>query len=363
MKILVVTTVDFQLNGITSVIMNYYRNMDKTGIQMDFLAPNEVESGYREEIEKHGSKTYVINRKENPFLYLINVYRLLKKNKYDVVHIHGNSAMMLIDILPAVLAGTKNRIVHSHNTTCSHMKLHKLFNPFFKHMYHQGVACGEAAGQWLFEDRPFLVLKNGIDLTRFMYNEERRETYRQIIEAGEKKVICHIGNFVEQKNHNFLIDCFQELLKKDENYILLLIGDGYLMDSMKKKAENLSICQNVIFLGKTLNVSDYLQAADVFVLPSFHEGLPVALVEAQAAGLPCIVSDKVSKEADLSESFRFLSINSVSVWADKMEAAAKEAARKDRQEICAVYQRKIKEKGYDIVENANILKKLYLGRD
>ena len=359
MKILVVVTVEFQLNGITSVVMNYYRNMDKTGMQIDFVVINEIEETYKEELNLNGSVIYHIPRKENIFLYQKRLYRVLKEKEYDIVHIHGNSAMMTIDILPAVWAKTRVRIVHVHNTTCSNVKLHKLLQPLFKKCYTHGFACGETAGKWLFGKEPFIILKNGIDLKKYFYDEAVRKNYRKSIEAGEKTVIGHIANFVEQKNHIFLLELYGELLIQDRNYLLLLIGEGELMNKIKKKAEELCIEDSVLFLGKVRDVPNYLQAMDILVLPSLYEGLPVALVEGQAAGLPGLVSDKITREANFTEELRYISIDKPQIWVDELRAISRQIKEENRKERCELYQKRIMKRGYDITKNSDVMKELY----
>lgn len=359
MKLLIVNTVRFRLNGITSVILNYYRHMDKTDVQTDFVVHNEVSTEYRAELEGDGCHIYRLSRKKNPLAYMLNLYRLIKKNRYDIVHIHGNSAMMFFDVLPAKLAGVPVRIVHSHNTTCSHMKLHKLLLPFFRKCYTHGFACGQEAGQWLFGSEPFIELKNGINLKAYAYDDPVRQQYRQKINAGDRTVIGHVGNFIEQKNHTFLLDWYAEMASGNDDYLLLLISDGALMDAMKEKAHSLGLDDKVLFLGKTTEVAGYLQAMDIFVLPSLHEGLPVVLIEAQAAGLPCYVSNRVTKQADLTDSLHFLDLDTTATWVKAVTQAKEAVNHTDRSTQCLQWQHKIAEAGYDVTQNAGRLKTLY----
>lgn len=359
MKVLIVSTVRFYVNGITSVILNYYRNMDKNGMQIDFVIPNEIGDEYRTELEQNRSNIYYIPRKSNPLSYQRKLYNIMKENSYDIVHVHGNSAMMLLDILPAKKANIPVRIVHCHNTTCSHKVLHKMFLPIFNKCYTHGFACGQDAGKWLYGDGCFEELKNGIDLEKYRYDESVRAEYREKIGAKNKTIIGHIGNFIEQKNHAFLLDWFSELIKEDSNYLLLLISDGGLLEPMKKKSQDLGIDDNVLFLGKTTEISQYLQAMDLFVLPSLYEGLPVVLVEAQAAGLPCFVSDKVSKEADLTNSLCFLDITDRKEWVRSIRGKERMLKNMNRTKVCEDWQKMIAENGYDIVHNAERMKSLY----
>ena len=169
MKVLIVNTVTFRLNGITSVIMNYYRNMDRTGMQIDFVVTNEISNEFRTELEGSGATVYYIPRTADPLAYMGKLYRVCKEGGYDIVHIHGNSTTMLLDVLPALLARVPVRIVHSHSTNCSHVMLHKLLKPLFRRCYTHGFACGEDAGRWLYGKRPFTILKNGVDLKKYRY--------------------------------------------------------------------------------------------------------------------------------------------------------------------------------------------------
>lgn len=360
MKILIINTVRFRLNGITSVIMNYYRNMDKTDLEIDFVVHNELSAEYRAELESNGSRIFRLPRKKDPLAYMRRLRRLMEDERYDVVHIHGNSAMMLLDAYPAKKAGVPVRIVHSHNTTCSHMTLHKLLCPLFRRTYTHGFACGEEAGKWLYGDAPFVLLKNGIDLRRYRYDEAVRDAYREKLGVGGKRVIGHVGNFIEQKNHAFLLDSFAALLEKAPDCLLLLISDGALLESMQAKAVSLGIADSVIFLGKSTEVAQWMQAIDLFVLPSLHEGLPVVLIEAQAAGLPCIVSDRVSEEADLTDRLTFLPIDDCQTWADEMAQRAECLKNTDRASVCLENQEKIARAGYDVTASANRLRELYI---
>lgn len=358
MKVLVVNTVDFSANGITSVIMNYYRNLNKEDVQMDFVVTSEINIDYRYEIEKNNSTIYYIKRPKNwhVLIYMYKLYNVIKRNKYDIIHIHGNSALMSIETVTAFLGRVPVRIVHSHNTTCDYKLLHKLLFPILKLTYTHGFACGYAAGNWLFKDERFELIKNGIDLDKFLYDENTRKIYRKKINAGDKTVIGHIGNFVYQKNHEFLIDVFYELIKINKDYILLLISDGDLLDSIREKVKNLGIEENVIFLGKTSEINGYLQAMDIFLLPSHFEGLPVVLIEAQAIGLPCLVSDQVSPEAKLTDSIEFIPISNTSLWVNKI--LIKKLNNRKKKSI--EHQKDIECAGYNVNLSANRMRQLYI---
>lgn len=357
MKVLIVNTVTFRLNGITSVIMNYYRNMDRTGMQIDFVVKNELSEAFRAELEGSGAAVHYIPRNSNLPGYIRQLYRVCKDGKYDVVHIHGNSAMMLLDVLPTLLARVPVRIVHSHSTNCSHVTLHKLLKPLFRRCYTHGFACGEDAGRWLYDKHPFTILKNGVDLKKYRFDSAVRKEYRRKLGVDEQIVIGHIGYFSALKNHTFLLDAFAAAAARDERYRLLLIGNGDLFQDMKDKAAALGVENKVWFLGNTTEVAQYIQAMDMLTLPSLHEGLPVVLVEAQSAGLPCLVSDRVAKEADLTNSLRYLSIDDASAWAEAFtQIDVDEGQRAIR---CNEWQRCIAEAGYDVAANADQMQEFY----
>ncbi len=360
MRVLVINTVRFKLNGISAVIKNYYDAMDKTGIECEFLAIQEPFPEFEKWFADNGLKCHVA-RKKNPLKYLISVKNIVKSGNFDVVHIHGNSANLALELLACKLGGAKVRIAHSHNTSSTHPFMHKLLYPLFSLLYTKGLACGRDAGKWMFHNKPFEVLNNGIPLESYKYNPEVRALCREELGIKDEVLLGHVGNFVTQKNHAFLLDTFAKLCEDRDNYRLLLISEGMLFEDMKKRAETLGISDKVIFFGKTNKVSRYLQAMDMFVLPSLFEGLPVVLVEAQAAGLPCLVSDTVSREADMTDEMKFIPIERGSeIWVENIVSVAGETASSDRQSRCAVYQAKIADKGYDISKNADRLRKIYL---
>ena len=358
MKILVISTVAMRLNGISAVIMNYYSEIKDKDIRIDVAAPFAEECRFTDELKSNHSKLYILPRGKKFISSQMKLFKILKKENYDIVHVHGNSSLMITYTLLAKMAGVRNILVHSHNTTCNSITLHKLVRPLFRLTYTKGLACGIDAGKWLYGKSDFIELKNGINLEDYRYNAEIRKAYREKINAGDRIVLGNVANFIEQKNHSFLIDSFAELLKKDSNYLLLLISEGYLMDSMKKKVRELGISDNVIFLGKTNEVNNYLQAMDMFLLPSLYEGLPVVIIEAQAAGLKCILSDKITREVDLTDSIRFCPIGDPKDWARAvLETEPDDSGRAER---CEKWQNSVSDAGYDIAKNAKKLKKMYI---
>ncbi|MFW2488477.1 glycosyltransferase family 1 protein [Clostridium chromiireducens] len=349
-----------EVNGVSNVVFTYYKSLDKSQIAMDFSTGESIDDRYRKEIEYNGNKLYIIkNRDSNPLKYIQALAAVIRKNRYDVVHVHGNSAMISIELLAAFLGGAKVRIAHSHNTTCDHLKVEKLMRIIFYHLCNVRIACGESAGEWMFRKRKFLILKNGIDLKQYIYSEEVRQKVRQKLGIDRSFVVGHVGTFNYQKNQEFLVDIFAELLKNKPEALLLLVGSGEAMEDVKAKVQTLGIQDNVIFYGLANNVPELMMAMDVLVLPSRFEGLPCVLVEAQALGLPCIVSDKVSKEVAMTELLTFEKLeNAESIWVKSIL----ESYNTKRNLNAKNSLKKLELEGYDIINSVKKLEECYLSK-
>lgn len=357
-KVLVINTVRFKLNGISAVIKNYYCAMNKDNIKIDFLAIDNPSEEYQTFFEENHLKCYVLNKK-HIVDYFRKIIKLCRQEKYNVVHVHGNSANMAIELLAVTLGGVKVKITHSHNTATMHPFMHKILWPLFSKLCTVRLACGEDAGKWLYREHEFTVLNNGIETNKYLFSEDVRNATRKELGIKENEILLgHIGNFIEQKNHTFLIDIFSEVHKTNPGFKLLLVSDGMLMPIIKDKVHSLGLDKVVVFLGKTMNVKNYLCAMDLFLLPSLHEGLPLVLVEAQASGLICLVSDTVAKEADLTNTNKYLSINDVEQWTELIKKIVHSTWNRD--EHSRINIAKIKEKGYDIEQNADYLRQIYI---
>ena len=236
MKVLIINTVRFRLNGITSVIMNYYRQMDKEGIQIDFAVVNEICDEYRAELEGNRSRIFNIGPKKNVFKYTANLNGLIKKEHYNVVHIHGNSSTMALEAFVARRNHVKKIIVHAHNTECKYPVINSVLRPIMKFLATDFLACSNVAGNWLYKNDNYIVLNNAIDVDRFHFNSCTRDNVRKEFGiVGDEFVIGHIGNFAEQKNHEFLLDIFEEYHKLNSKSKLLLVGDGELKGKIYEK--------------------------------------------------------------------------------------------------------------------------------
>lgn len=349
--------------GVEAVTINYYRNIDKNKVQLDFICDEDSTNIPYEEIERMGGKVIIIPSYSKLFKYHKALKRVLKEGNYKIIHSNINT-LSVFSLFAAKCAGVPIRIAHSHSTTNKKEKkknlMKQVLRPFSKVFATDYMCCSELAGRWLFGNKEYdkgnvYLLNNAIDLDKFKYNESLRKKKRK--ELGIKDntlVIGHIGRFVAQKNHDFLIDIFDEIHKKNNNSILLLAGQGPLMEDIKNKVKELNLDDNVKFLGQRNDVNELYQAFDVFLLPSLYEGLPVVGVEAQAAGLLCYLSDDMTKETKVLDITKFMSLNNTpKEWADNILDDVKKYKRIDTS-------KEMTAKNFNIKEEAKKLEEYYL---
>ncbi|MBR4109669.1 MAG: glycosyltransferase [Oscillospiraceae bacterium] len=357
MKVLMICTVPLSGNGIATCVINYATALaQKTN--MHVLAPEGVPEGTQQTLTQQGVRLHQLpDRKTGLKAYLAALLRLLRQERFDVVHIHGNSCTVSIELLAAALAGCPVRIAHSHNTSCDHKKAHRLLRPVFELLVNGRLACGQEAGKWLFHKKSFQVLRNGIDLSGYAADETQRAAIRQQLGLTDNMLVLgHIGLFIPAKNHKFLMQIAKSFADRtDKDWKLLLLSDGPLMDEIRQCVDQLNLSDHIIFIGRVPNTSGYLQAMDLFLLPSLHEGLPFVLVEAQASGLDALVSDQVSTEVDMTGNLQFLPIDDPEIWADKILQSAKPNRYQHSQDACKA----LHDAGYSIEGNADFLLGFY----
>lgn len=311
--------------GVESVIMNYYRHIDKSKVQFDFICDSDSTNIPYEEIESLGGRVILCPPYQKLFQYIKFLTKLFKDNDYKIVHSNINT-LSVFPLFAAKKAGVPVRIAHSHST--SNKKEWKknivknILRPFSKRYATVYFACSELAGRYMFGDKSFnegkvTVINNAIDLDEFKYDKKLRNKKRKELNIDEDTlVIGHIGRFVDQKNHEFLVDIFNDVHKKNKKAILLLIGQGPKEELIKQKVKELKLTKSVKFLGQRSDVKELYQTMDVFLLPSLYEGLPVVGVEAQASGLLCILSSAMTKETKVLDSTRFIDLDvSPKEWA------------------------------------------------
>ncbi len=350
--------------GIETMLMNYYREIDRDRIQFDFLANKAVPGEYDDEIRSMGGRVFVspgLNPLHYP-KYRRYVAELLKNDpEIKIVHAH-NEAMGYYALQSAKDAGIRVRIAHAHNTQI--IKDYKYPLKMVCKQLLPGAAtdywsCGRDAGIYYYGEKRWkesgFILRNAIDVSRFAFKPEVRERIRRENGLKDCFVMGHVGRFNLQKNHSRLLDIFAELLKAVPDARLALIGVGELEQSVKEKAQTLGIQDKTLFLGQMSDVSEWYQAMDCFVLPSLFEGLPVVGIEAQAAGLPCFFSDKVTDEIVLSPKAHRISLEAGDAeWALAIIAERQQEA--DRMQGIDI----VRQAGYDIHEEAKKLQEIYL---
>lgn len=349
--------------GVEAVVMNYYRHIDKDKIQFDFICDEDSTNIPYEEIESLGGRVILIPPYQKPFSYHFKLKKVLREGNYKIVHSHINT-MSLFSLFAARCARVPIRIVHSHSTSNKRetvknmMKL--ILRPFCRLFATDYMCCSEFAGRWLFGNKVYdkgqvFLLNNAIELEKFKYDAKVRMKKRKELKIKDDTLVLgHIGRFVDQKNHTFLVDIFNEIHKKNADSLLLLVGQGPLEDEVKKKVEVLDLTNSVIFLGQRSDAFELFLAFDVFVLPSLYEGLPVVGVEAQAAGLLCFLSDEMTKETKVLNTTKFMSLSNLpSEWANEILHSIKDYERKDTKNEVSKY-------GFNIEIEAKKLEKCYV---
>lgn len=351
--------------GLETLIMNIYRNIDRTKIQFDFLYNTMEKTDYDDEIESLGGRIYrTCCRRDGIFRYRKELNEFYKKHtEYKVVHKHLSSLTDVESLRFATKYGIGKRIVHIHNTKEGGSRLHKylhMINQFGLEKYaNRYFACSDSAALWLsrklYKNDKCVIINNAIECKKFEFSAESRMEIRKKHNIDDKFVVGHVGRFMPQKNHSFLVDIFVEILKLKKDSILLLVGEGVDREKIEEKVKRLGIEENVIFAGKVTNVNDYMNAMDVFVMPSLHEGLPVVLVEAQAAGLEMYVpTDVVPKKTDMTGLITFVDLqNDAKTWAKIVIDNFKENDRYG-------YVSMLKDNNFDASNVARQLEKIYI---
>lgn len=312
MKILWVFSGGMFKNGICVSQLEYYKRINKNKFEIEVLTIDASSEEMISEYREAGCKVHVLaNKRKHLFKYINQLKKLFKKEKYDIIHVHGSSTLLFIELLVAKKCGIKVRIAHSRNTSCKHPFFDKLFQPIFKYSYNYALACGQDAGEWLFKNKSFIIVHNGKDLNRYKFNDKIRKQYRNKMSILDNELAFgHIGVFTNQKNHKFLIELFNQIYKTNKNVKLFLFGVGPNQEAIKELVGKLGLQNHVYFMGIVTNVQDYLQAMDIMLFPSLFEGLPNVVLEWQAAGLPSLISDKITQECAVCDLVKFLPIDS-----------------------------------------------------
>lgn len=338
-KILEVEPAAYNTGGTEQFIKNNIQYIDKDTFCVDFLCCGNVcnEKSF-ENFKGNFNQADALNIDYGllkPIKIIIRLFKYLKQNHYDIVHIHNGFILYhAACALAAKLSGVPHIVCHLHGTDliqdhnkikCFIKKLRKKFDLFIlRHTATDFYTCSKGAAKLSFGDKfihkyPVQFFPNAIESKKFLYNQSVREQLRQQYHLTNKFVIGTVGRLSKEKNQTFLIDIFNKIYQKHPDSVLMFVGEGTFKPQLDNKIHELNLEKNVIFTGSVNNVNEYLQAFDVFVLPSLTEAYPIVMVEAQAAGLPTIVSDVITKETAITDLVTYINLNnSAQIWADSI---------------------------------------------
>lgn len=328
-RVLIIPTGGLRREGITASILTMIRHMPLDGLEPSIAAVYNNETDVLDEFRSLGCEVIETpDRRADTARYARYLLTLMRRERYDIVHVHGSSSVMGIELRVAQLAGIRSRIAHSHNTRSDDSKRDRTLRPLFRRSWTKALACGEDAGRWLFEDSPFEVVHNGIETGRFAFDPALRQGMRERLGIGGSIAIGFVGNVNYVKNQRFLLDVFGEVLRRSVDARLFIVGDGPDRAAIEAIAAEARFEGRVSITGRVPNVPDIVQAMDVMALPSLFEGLPTVVLEWQASGVPCVVSDAVTRECVVTRLVSFLPLDvGASVWADALlEAASGDSA-------------------------------------
>lgn len=368
-KIKILYFIDRMLKGgIQTLVVEIAKNINKEKIQLDFLLLDDGKYYELEDVlKKYNCNVYKlegiwVNNIVDFIKYEIAVDNFFKiHNDYKIVHLHSSSKNYMI-LKKAKKYGIPVRIAHSHNIDFQSKNVIKricgnIFKIPLRRYATDYFACSKMAGEWLFgknivNTNKFKVINNAIDCSKFRYNEKKRIEIRNKLKISDNDIVLgNVGRFTEQKNHEFLIDIFKSVYEERKNTKLLLIGTGEKEEEIKKKVKKFNIENNVIFIGFSNKVSDYMNAMDLFVFPSKFEGLGIVLIEAQANGLHCFASAHViPEEAKVTDLLEFVDLYNINEWKEKILNVSIE--RENVQNI-------IENNGYSIVKIVEFLEQIY----
>ncbi|WP_181399249.1 glycosyltransferase family 1 protein [Apilactobacillus timberlakei] len=337
--------------GVESVIMNYYRNIDKSKYQFDFIIDNDSTEVPMSEIEEMGGRVIFVAPYQKVIENQRDLKRIFRENNYLIVHSNLNS-LSVFPLRAAKKCGVPIRIAHNHNTASSGEKIRNLIKNvlriaarWYPNYY---MAPTYFTGKWLFGKRvannELYILKNALNLNKLGFHKNVRIKQREDLGYLDSDIVIgNVGRLVWQKNQTFIIDVFNRLHQSNPNYKLLIIGEGPLLDDLVKKCDKLGISDVVKFLKNKSNIEDYYQAMDLFLFPSHYEGLGMVAVEAQVTGLPVVLAKNVPNEVAIADQIEFLGLNeSIDKWCGSIQ---KELYQTDKRHS---FINEAQQMGYDI---------------
>ena len=358
----------YNRGGIESYLINYYRHMDRELVQFDFIVPEGMTIAFEDEIKTMGGCIYkeIVGIKKNPIKGLFYDRKFFKNHsEIQILHINDCSAANLRLMKTAKKCGVQTRILHSHNNDYlvplrkRQLFVEKLNKKNLAKIATDLVACSDDAGRFMFGNSSFKVIKNAVDVEQYLYSSDKSALYRNEWGIPDNvNVLGCVARFDYQKNHDYLLDVFAEYKKIDEKAILILVGDGPLRNEIENKINELGLSNSVKLLGMRADVSELLNAFDLFVLPSRSEGLGIVFVEAQINGLGCVTSDNVPREVNILDKIEYLALEEgAEIWAKRIDEIINNMKCDRTTDI-----QRVRDAGYDIKIEAKKLQDFYLSK-
>lgn len=336
--------------GAETFLMKIFRKVNHDEFHFDFCVSSREPGFYDEEIKGYGSRIFFIHPKTESFRkFKKDLTTIIKKEKYDAVYRCGATGFMAIDLWIAKKCGVKTRVFRSTNAGTTENKFKQFLNVIFRHLLtskcNVKMAPSMLAAEYTFGKRVahkhVYIINNGIDVAKYKYSPSASSSCRTELGLIDRRVFLHVGRFVQQKNHAFLINIFEKYLKYDSNATLILIGEGPLKNKIKEIIKNKGLEKNVLIMPVIKEIEKYYSVADVLLLPSLFEGMPNVVVEAQCSGLPCIVSDKVTREANILNLVSYCPLDNQKSWVNQMKQTTRPKHSEEYSELMV-------KAGYDI---------------
>lgn len=351
------------VGGAETFLMKVLRTMNRDNFIFDFLINDRAKGAYEDEVLSLGGKVYHGYFKvQNPIKNLYNIYSTVKKGAYKDVFVVTQHPIAFLDLLMTLFGGATNRVVRSTNADCGGRISHIIAafsRPFINMLTCVRVAPSKEAAEWLFgkdmiKKKGFHQLNNGLDLSMFTYSKDARNKFRAELGIANKTVIGHVGRFNRQKNHLFLIDVYAEYKKINPESVLVLIGKGETENIVKDKIAECGLQDSVILTGVRSDIPSCLSGFDCFLFPSLYEGMPNTVIEAQATGLPCVLSDSITRDAEITDLLKYISLtDNPRNWALSIKASLRRTS--DRFQ----YHLTLKQRGYSITDVTNEVQYLF----
>lgn len=355
--IILIDTLD--VGGAETFIMKVFRTLNINKYTFDFLLCESKKCFYEDEVTKLGGNIYHGYYKSKHFFKsLYYIYAIAKKNNYKKALVFSQHPIVFFDLLALKFAGVSKRIVRSTNSACGG-KISKflafVFRPIMNNLISTRIAPSKEAAQWLFgknitKKNKYILVNNGLDLSFYKYSLLSRNKFRIENNLVEKIIIGHVGRFNKQKNHDFLIEIFKEYLSINNNSVLVLIGIGELKKNIQDKISNYNLNDNVLMFNVRSDIPKCLSSFDIFLFPSLYEGMPNIVIEAQATGLTCLISDSITEDSRITDLVNFMNLKEEPLeWAKKIDSLLMNKVNRNDYSI------KISEKGYSISDSRRII--------